>query len=148
MRKTLGAINMTTPKKANPQKGGKKKKVITPAILKRAEQLASRGLYDKDIMPLIGISHDTFYRWRNESPEFSEAIDRGRASGHAQVANKLFESAMAGNVSACQYYLARRAGWKETQQVQALDEHGERTKWQIEFVNADKNIMKREQAKN
>ena len=118
-------------------KRGRKKKICTDATLRKVEKLASRGLYDKDIWPIIGINRDLFYEWKRENSDFSEALDRGRSIGHHDIADKLFESAMAGNVSAMQYFLARRCGWSDTQQYQALDEKGERTKWNVTFVNSD-----------
>lgn len=92
---------------------GRKPRKITQEEIKQVEMLAGRGLLDKEIMAVLGMSHDFFYRKKRELNEFNDAIVRGRAKGHASVANKLYDACMAGNVSAMQYYLARRAGWTE-----------------------------------
>ena len=98
-------------------KRGRKPVEVTPADIRKIETLAARGLFDKEIMSIMGWSHDFFYKKKKQMAEFDEAIQRGRANGHAQVANKLFEACMAGNVSAMQYYLARRANWVEPKQT-------------------------------
>ncbi len=103
-------------------KSGRKPIEITAADLKKIETLASRGLLDKEIFSIMGWSHDFFYKKKKLMAEFNDAIERGRSNGHAQVANKLFEACMAGNVSAMQYYLARRAGWVEPKLQADIDD--------------------------
>jgi len=114
---------------------GRKPIKITVADIKKIGSLAGRGLMDKEIMSIMGWSHDFFYKKKRELTEFNDAIEKGRASGHAQIANKLFESAMSGNVSAMQYYLARRAGWSEKHEV----EHDTAKPVVINFVDAPVN---------
>tara|TARA_R110000772_G_scaffold42318_1_gene98307 strand:- start:13303 stop:13695 length:393 start_codon:yes stop_codon:yes gene_type:complete len=98
------------------EKRGRKLITIGTKEINKVEQLAARGLLDKEIMVMLGWSHDTFYKKKKLHSEFSDAIERGRASGHAAVANKLFDACMKDNISAIQYYLARRAGWVEPKQ--------------------------------
>ena len=100
---------------------GRKKITVTTDHLKKIETLASRGLMDKEIMAVMGWSKDFFYKKKRQEKEFNDSIEKGRASGHLQLANKLFESGMAGNVSAMQYYLARRCGWSEKVQTEELN---------------------------
>ena len=42
-----------------------------------------------------------------------EAINRGAANGIATIANKLFEAANNGNVTAQIFFLKARAGWRD-----------------------------------
>ena len=113
-------------------KAGRKKYELTSQIISKVETLSSRGLLDKEIFSILGWSHETFYKNKRDSIEFSDAIEKGRASGHAAIANKLYESALSGNVSAMQYYLARRAGWSEKHEV----EHDTSKPVVINFVDA------------
>lgn len=105
------------------KKVGRKPSEISEADLIEIETLSSRGLLDKEIISAMGWSHDFFYKKKRLMAELSEAIKRGRANGHAEVANKLFESALSGNVSAMKYYLERRASWIVQKQVEANNDN-------------------------
>tara|TARA_R110000796_G_scaffold64465_2_gene149414 strand:+ start:12504 stop:12914 length:411 start_codon:yes stop_codon:yes gene_type:complete len=95
------------------EKRGRKIITIGTKEISKVELLAARGLLDKEIMVMMGWSHDTFYKKKKLHSELSDAIERGRATGHAAVANKLFDACMSSNIGAIQFYLARRAGWVE-----------------------------------
>lgn len=99
-------------------KAGRKPITISKDDIKKVEQLAGRGLLDKEIMSVMGWGKDFFYRKKRMMREFSDAIERGRANGHAAIANKLFESAMSGNTSAQQFYLSRRCNWTEKHELE------------------------------
>ena len=83
--------------------------------LEKVEALAARGLTHQQIAHNLGISHDTLYKRKRTSAEFSDAIERGKAKGITQVANKLFESAVGGHFQAQKYFLTCRGGeeWQE-----------------------------------
>ena len=80
---------------------------------KRVEALASRGLSLEQIAVSLGFNVRTLLRHKKQESELSEAIKRGREKGIATVANKLFESAMAGNTAAMIFFLKARGGWSE-----------------------------------
>jgi hypothetical protein len=61
----------------------------------------------------LGIGSSTLYKKKNELIEFMEAIEKGKASGIGRVANKLFDLAMEGNVTAAIFFLKARAGWRD-----------------------------------
>ena len=82
--------------------------------LKKVDRLAARGLSFEQIATALGISDKTLLKRRRENSEVSEAIKRGKERGIAQVANKLFDQALAGNTTAMIFYLKTQAGWKET----------------------------------
>jgi hypothetical protein len=46
-----------------------------------------------------------------------ERIKKGAAKGIEEISNKLFEMALAGNVTAMIFFLKTRAGWKEGQEI-------------------------------
>jgi hypothetical protein len=91
-----------------------------PKNLHEVEQLAAIGLTEAQIAYSLGICNDTLIRKKKEYSEFSEAIKRGQANGIGKVANKLFENAESGNVSAQIFYLKTRAGWKETKNIEVF----------------------------
>jgi DNA-binding CsgD family transcriptional regulator len=81
--------------------------------LKQIEALAARGLTQAEICAVVGISESTLYRLKRKMTEMTDAIKRGRAQGHAVVANALYESAKGGNVTAGVWYEKTRCGITE-----------------------------------
>lgn len=92
---------------------GRKKYAITPEIMEQAEKYASQGLTDEQIAGCLGISRETLYQRKNDSPDFADAIKNGKAQGIQKVANVIFEKAMEGNLTAAIFFLKCRAGWVE-----------------------------------
>ena len=87
--------------------------------LAKVEALASRLLSKEQIAISLGIGTTTLYSRQKENVEFEEAIKRGREKGVATIANKLVESAIAGNTTAQIFILKTHGGqeWKEKQEV-------------------------------
>jgi hypothetical protein len=66
-----------------------------------------------------GISRSTFYRWRDEDPEFSEAVDEVAEAQIDFVESKLMKLINQGDTTATIFYLktrGKRHGWNEKQQ--------------------------------
>lgn len=59
-----------------------------------AEQYARNGLSDKQIFSNLGISHNCYYRYRNQYPEFEAAIRRGKKPVDVAVENQLLKVCM------------------------------------------------------
>lgn len=120
-------------------KVGRKPIQITKKMIEQTRNMAAAGCDDKQIYAALGWSHQTFYRKRKngELSELDEVISEARAQGIAVIANAHFQAAKNGNVKAQQFFLSTRGGFHHTQQIQALDEKGERMRWSVEFVNAD-----------
>lgn len=89
------------------------RKPWVPTDLERVEKLAARGLTFDQIAAALGISRDTLYRRKRELRDFSDALEKGRARGISEVANKLFETAMQGNITAIIFFLKCRANWRD-----------------------------------
>lgn len=51
------------------------------------------GATDADLAEHFGISETTVYSWKNEFPEFAEAIKRGKAPANADVAHAMYQKA-------------------------------------------------------
>lgn len=90
---------------------------ITEEICKKAETLAAQGLTMPQIALSLGMGHSTLYEKKESYPEFSEAIETGRAKGIATITNALFSNAKKGDTQAQKYYLNNRdnANWKDRQ---------------------------------
>lgn len=88
--------------------------LFSPEVIKQVESMAAIGLPPEDIAACLDISVDRLYRDKKVVPELNEAIIRGRAKGHAQIANVVFTSAAAGNVGTAQWILERKhsAAWR------------------------------------
>lgn len=82
--------------------------------LTHVESLAARGMTFEQIASALGISDATLRVRRREHKEFSDAIQRGRSKGIANVTGKLMEAINGGDVKAMTLYLKCQAQWKET----------------------------------
>jgi hypothetical protein len=83
---------------------------------------ALNGSTDAEIMEMLGISHETFYRWKKEKSEFSEALKKGRHESNGELLNSLFRQTTG-------YYQ------KVTEPMKVRDEMGAE---HIEMVTYDK----------
>ena len=70
---------------------GRKPLEITPAIIQKAEKLASLGMNKVQIAQALGMGESTLYEKMDAYPEFADAIKAGKAKGIALVTNKLIE---------------------------------------------------------
>lgn len=60
----------------------------------QVEKLCRLGATDIDIADFFDIAESTVYEWKNEYPEFSEAIKRGKVIADLNVANSLYQRAL------------------------------------------------------
>lgn len=102
---------MATPRKKPEEKlrVGKKPWVPTPADLEKISDVANIGATDTQIQVLLGISHETFYKYRKIYPEFDEAIKKAKKKSNSLVESSLFKSAMKGNPASIIYWLKNRS---------------------------------------
>ena len=83
------------------------------------EAMAAFGLPVDQMCVITGMARQTLIAYCQED------IDRGRALGHQAVAGKLYDMAVSGeNLSATQFYLKHKCGWKETTSIEFPDENG------------------------
>jgi hypothetical protein len=83
------------------------------ATLDYVQELAARGLYEKDIAIILG--YDPKYMWelKQKFPGLSGALKAGVAHGAAFMTEKLFELAEARNPAAILFYLKAKLGWRD-----------------------------------
>lgn len=60
----------------------------------QAYKLALLGHTDKEMATFFEVVEATIYNWKNEYPEFLEAIKRGKQVADGNVATRLYERAM------------------------------------------------------
>lgn len=61
--------------------------------LKQVEKLAGLGLTMEELAYCLGVNRTTIYYWR-EKPEFSEALDKGKAIADSKVVGSLYRRAL------------------------------------------------------
>lgn len=73
------------------------------------------GATDEEMWKRLGISRQSFYTYKNEHPEFFEALKFNKDYCDAQIENALFEAAKAGNITAQIFWLKNRRPkvWRE-----------------------------------
>ena len=94
------------------QRGGRYKP-ITDDMLPAIQEMAARGLWDREIAQSIGMSASTFIERKKENAALQAALDAGRAVEHEKLHNALFTAAMSGNVVAAIFLLKARHGYRE-----------------------------------
>ena len=72
------------------------------------EGWARDGLTDEQIYNNLGISKDTFYKYKKKYPDFSDSLKKGKEVVDFEVENALLKSALNGNVTAQIYWLNNR----------------------------------------
>jgi ATP-dependent Zn protease len=75
---------------------GRKNKYFTNVQprLDEVVEWCKKGLIDKEIMTLLGISHESFYKYKNEYTEFSDALKEGKTVADDMVEQALYKSAI------------------------------------------------------
>ena len=81
-------------------------------------KLALLGSTDAEMADSLGIALSTFYVWKKQFAEFADAIKAGKEMANADVAESLYKKAMAGDVTACIFWLKNRRPkeWRDTAQ--------------------------------
>lgn len=64
-----------------------------PSKLESIKGWALQGSTDEEIWTMLGVSKDTFYKWKREYPEFKEAIKKGKYISNGELLNAAFKSA-------------------------------------------------------
>lgn len=85
------------------------------------EGWARDGLTDEQIAKNLGIGKNTFYQYKKEHQDFSDALKKGKEIVDYQVENALLQNAMNGNITAQIFWLKNRKPhkWKDKVDVDA-----------------------------
>ena len=89
-------------------KRGPKAREISKELLGRVEQLATRGLSQKQVCDVLGFSETWWHAKKQEISELGEFYKKGQAKGLAEVSNALYEQALNGSTGAACFFLKNR----------------------------------------
>lgn len=92
------------------------------------EGWARDGLTNEQIARNIGVNQDTLYRWKNDFPEISEALKKGKDVVDFEVENALLKKAMQGDVTAQIFWLKNRKADKWRDKPESVKEEQEPVK--------------------
>jgi len=87
------ADTRTAPITKLPGKRGRPTK-FTPAMLKQARFLASRGATDAELADFFEVSESTLNLWKIKHRDFSESLKEGKSVADDKVQNALFQRAI------------------------------------------------------
>jgi len=65
-----------------------------PKYAKTTKKLCELGATDNDVAEALGVHTATVYRWRNEHPEFCEALKAGKNEADDRVEMSLYRKAV------------------------------------------------------
>ena len=91
----------------------------SPVILPLVRCAAHFGATADEIANYLGVSTACLYKWRMNQPELVEALKRGREASDDRVEDSLYKRALAGDVTACIFYLKNRRPdrWRDVQHL-------------------------------
>ena len=106
----------------NKMKRGPKAREISKELLGRVEQLATRGLSQKQVCDVLGFSETWWHAKKQEISELGEFYKKGQAKGLAEVSNALYEQALTGSTGAACFFLKNRDPdrWSDVKSVNAV----------------------------
>ena len=106
----------------NKMKRGPKAREISKELLGRVEQLATRGLSQKQVCDALGFSETWWHAKKQEFSELGEFYKKGQAKGLAEVSNALYEQALSGSTGAACFFLKNRDPdrWSDVKSVNAV----------------------------
>jgi len=84
---------------------------------------AQEGLTEEQIGERLGVSRQTINTWKNQHPEFLDAIRTSKDEADAQIEKSLFKKALGGDTTACIFWLKNRqpGKWRDKQDI---EQHG------------------------
>jgi hypothetical protein len=65
-----------------------------PSFVERARAMCEQGATDLEMADAFGVSSSTFYAWRHQYPEFSEAVIAGKEAADDRVERAFFNRAV------------------------------------------------------
>jgi hypothetical protein len=64
-----------------------------PEFIEQAQKLCQLGATDVEMADFFEVAVSTFYKWKNEFPEFSEALKTGKSAADERVERSLYHKA-------------------------------------------------------
>ena len=95
------------------KRGRKEGFVVTEEVLEKVRQMASRQLNQTEIIDILGVNEQVWYRRCISHPELKQAFLQGKAQMKSFVAGKLIQQIQEGNTAATIFFLKTKGGWVE-----------------------------------
>lgn len=93
-------------------------------MIQEAARMALQGATALEICNELGIERSTFYAWKHARPDFSDAIDRGRAHADTRVVESLYQRALGGTKTKIVYDGEGKIEQKVVEEVPGSDRAG------------------------
>jgi hypothetical protein len=74
------------------------------AFNKQAEKLCLLGAIDKDLADFFEVNVSTINNWKKEFPSFKKSLDKGKRVANANVAGRLYDSAMGVKIKSTKFF--------------------------------------------
>lgn len=102
--------------------GGRPPFEITDDILEQVQDLASKGLFKKQVAAVLGISYHTYNEKTKEYPKLADAYLLGRGIGVGDMVMALHAEGIGGDVSAQKHFLKHmdKEHWGDVQVTEHL----------------------------
>lgn len=94
-------------------RGRKPSLEITNELLIEIEELAGKGLTQKQISAYYGITPVTWHKMKKKHSEIRISYKKGKSKTIAFVTGKLMDKIRKGNSACIMFYLKTQAGWRE-----------------------------------
>lgn len=102
-------------------RSGRKPYKFSAKELKQIEELSGFGLNDEQIGVIIGVSHDTLTRRKQDDPNFLRVYQKGRAEMLSKVGQSIYERALDGSDVLAIWLQKSLGGKMEEYQRQSLE---------------------------
>ena len=89
-------------------KRGPKAREISKELLGRVEQLATRGLSQKQVCDALSFSETWWHDKKQEISELGEFYKKGQGRSLAEVSNALYEEALSGSTGAVCFFFQKQ----------------------------------------
>ncbi|OXJ16327.1 hypothetical protein [Burkholderia sp. HI2500] len=117
---------------ANPTK-------FKPEFVELARNYCLLGATDVELARFFGTTDRTIRTWKQQHPEFAEALEQAKEVADAQVVGALYTNALAGNVTAQIFWLKNRQPGKWRDKVD--HEHAGKDGGAIQFQRVERRII-------
>ncbi|QQK04772.1 terminase [Burkholderia anthina] len=110
-----------------------------PEFVELARNYCLLGATDVELARFFGTTDRTIRTWKQQHPEFAEALEQAKEVADAQVVGALYTNALAGNVTAQIFWLKNRqpAKWRDK-----IDhEHAGKDGGAIQFQRVERRII-------
>ena len=94
--------------------------IINKTSLQLVKYWVIKGFTEEAIAEKLDIAYSTLNEWKKTKREFSEALKAERGSADDMVEGSLFKKALAGDTTACIFWLKNRRikEWRDKQEVE------------------------------